>query len=85
MKKAGAEIVQAPSTAKLDDMVGKNTATNYEFPDNGFDSDKVRAEYVLFGDTSLNILKIIKGLPSFPYWPFNRDNKFFQSIFFLFW
>lgn len=41
MKKGGAEIVSAPSMAKMDDMVGKN-ATNYEFPDNtDIDSDKV--------------------------------------------
>ena len=43
MKKGGADIVtSAPSVAKLDEMVGKNTtAMNYEFPDNDNDSDKV--------------------------------------------
>lgn len=37
-----AEIIpMAPSIAKLDEMVGKNS-TNYEFPDNDNESDKVR-------------------------------------------
>ncbi|CAG9807866.1 unnamed protein product [Chironomus riparius] len=41
IKKGGGDIVTAPSMAKLDDMVGKNTtAMNYEFPDNDNDSDK---------------------------------------------
>lgn len=40
MKKGGDEIVIAPSTAKMDEMVG-NAATKYEFPDNQDDSDKV--------------------------------------------
>lgn len=42
LKKGGGNIVTAPSMAKLEDMVGKNTAAmNYEFPDNDNDSDKV--------------------------------------------
>jgi hypothetical protein len=45
VKKAGAEIVQpTPSVLKLDEMVGKNTTMNYEFPENvDIDSDKVRS------------------------------------------
>jgi hypothetical protein len=43
VKQKGQEIVTAPSVAKnMDDMVGKNAAMNYEFPDNNeIDSDKV--------------------------------------------
>jgi hypothetical protein len=56
LKKGGGDIVTAPSVAKLDDMVGKQSATNYEFPENENenDSDKVRRDSSSFYDSNLS-------------------------------
>lgn len=46
VKKSGAEMIPVvPSAVKIDEMVGKTSQVDYQFPDNDNDSDKAEVRY----------------------------------------